>query len=107
MKYYTSLDQSKRLIDLGIDTSAADMYFGPDNLIIPAPPRGSDVTPAWSLASLIGFLPKLKGEYPKYRRDPDGKYVSYSDTLRVMTSSHEELIDAIVEMMEWCLKHDY
>ena len=106
MKYYTSLDQSKRLLDLGFDPTTADMCYGPDNLIIPTRPI-NNYTPSWSLAALIGALPIVKGEYLKYRRNPNGKYVSFSDSLRIMTSECDELIDAIIEMIEWCLKNNY
>jgi hypothetical protein len=69
-KICTSLEQSQKLIELGIDTKTADMYHAPDANIIVAEPyitKAGDKTfipaykgaiPAWSLTALLGVLPK-------------------------------------------------
>ena len=74
-KICTSLEQSKKLLELGIDRNTADMvwiedYHGYDNngkrkhgqyrlysnKFIPA--YGQDSVPAWSLTSLLGLFDK-------------------------------------------------
>lgn len=81
-KICTSLEQSQKLIELGIDTKTADMYHAPDANIIVAEPyitKAGDETlipaykgaiPAWSLTALLKLLPSeftTENEFGKYK----------------------------------------
>lgn len=62
-KICTSLEQSKKLIELGIDVNTADMRYSPLNPDIPwvwvsKPLIEKDAIPAWSLTALLDLLPK-------------------------------------------------
>ena len=69
-KICTSLEQSQKLIELGIDSKTADMYHAPDaNIIVAEPyitkvgdktfiPAYKGAVPAWSLTALLGLIPK-------------------------------------------------
>ena len=70
-KICTSIEQSKKLIELGIDVSTADMLWTYDfvvndinglNVISEQlKPEENDI-PAWSLSALLGLMPKsIKG----------------------------------------------
>ena len=82
-KICTTIEQSKKLVELGIDVSTADMFYAyRANLQIgeweldktPVIIDGSikidpvlDV-PAWSLTALIGLIPKIIGDYNRVFR---------------------------------------
>lgn len=72
-KICISLEQSKKLIELGIDITTADMYYSydynieeydDDAQIIPQTELGQhfslfpEDTPAWSLSALLNVLPR-------------------------------------------------
>ena len=83
-KICTTIEQSKKLVELGIDVSTADMFYGygmdiqtkkwelsktpviidESNKIDP----DYDV-PAWSLTALINLIPKTTGDYRVFRMD--------------------------------------
>ena len=65
----TSIEQSKKLIELGIDVNSADMYWSMDEIPFLAFPVNDIVTdwkyaeengmlPAWSLAALLDIIPE-------------------------------------------------
>lgn len=62
-KICTSIEQSKKLIELGIDINTADMYYDVNSYGIQSKPEvvigkvwSKDIS-AWSLAALIELLP--------------------------------------------------
>ena len=73
MQHYTSIEQSKKLVELGLDISTADMkYFYWKNKINAAPTLGFDKAvlesykntqavylPCWSLGALLELMPKV------------------------------------------------
>ena len=69
-KICTSLEQSKKLIELGIDVTTADMYYmnGTKHvLVIPNYETDffnlqEDDVPAWSLSALLELIPPYLGE---------------------------------------------
>lgn len=77
-KICTSIEQSQKLIELGISLDTADMYHAPDANIIMAEsyitkaedetliPAYKRAVPAWSLSSLINLLPSEFTEVGKY-----------------------------------------
>ena len=62
-KICTSIDQSKKLTELGIDVNTADMYYDVNNYGIQSKPEvavgkvWSKDIPAWSLAALLNIIP--------------------------------------------------
>lgn len=67
-KDYTSVEQSQKLIKLGIDKTTSDMHYDKDSLenyYSPIPLIGKysemhNQFPCWSLAALLGFIPNYK-----------------------------------------------
>lgn len=78
-KICTSIEQSKKLIELGIDVNTADMYYpnrvGIDNYALPIEWKNglsllSQEIPAWSLTALMNLLPSeftTENEFGKYK----------------------------------------
>jgi hypothetical protein len=76
---YTTIEQSRKLIELGLDPSTADMFYATEfGTIIAEPPyevEGHEpcipFTPAWSLTALLELMPyfitiKEEGEPDEY-----------------------------------------
>ena len=67
VRYYTSIEQSKHLLELGIDTNTADMYYTKiyntftckdEYEVIVSPKNKSDDIPCWSVGALIDLMPE-------------------------------------------------
>lgn len=119
-KDYTSIEQSQKLIKLGIDKTTSDMYYDKhplENYYSPIPIIGKysemhNQVPAWSLAALIEQMPSdIKGHELTIRKsywqiektsayelsyEEDFEY--YPPSILISTSSIE-LIDACVKMI--------
>ena len=79
-KICTSLEQSKKLVELGIDRKSSDMYYwcGEDLRIggYKAQDEDYDVS-AWSLAALLKYLGKIKPQvYTPILFLSEGKWTS-------------------------------
>lgn len=125
-KICTSLEQSKRLIELGIDMNTADMIWvlaNPDLPMIKAIAyEDSDknnnyyeILPAWSLSASLGLMPKLY----EFENDPDDGgcqpnlckgwdnnqwHIVYRSSIYI-TEWYDNPIDACVEMVCWLLEN--
>ena len=117
MKSYTDIEQSKKLIELGIDVNTADMMWDDWSLIdegwklsvgyYPEIEKdyGRKCYPAWSLAALAKILPHriddryelVLGKLP----DNKGWYVCYDDIDHFLKHyvTNSNLIDACYEMI--------
>lgn len=112
MKICTTIEQSKKLIELGIDFETADMMWIIDGvnkpyLVVTDINENLHDTPAWSLSMLLKLIPSddIADEY----------YVeteSHSDCYMVRYKncwdgdihseySKESLLDAVFEMIVW------
>ena len=115
-KICTDLEQSKKLLELGIDIYTADMYWknGVSDKYIqcftPFVSSGTDIDydydiPAWSLTVLMKLMPKVSTDgdeiyesYPIMEHDDEGFAVS---SPIYNTSYYSEPIDAAFEMVCW------
>ena len=122
-KICTSIEQSKKLIELGISVDTADMFWTYDfvvnyinglNVILDNfKPEENDI-PAWSLSALLELIPPYLGEFKDgidfvFSKAMNGKWysahytkinnnglVSFSKTIPGDTA-----IDAAFEMVCW------
>ncbi len=123
-KICTSIEQSKKLIELGIDVNTADMYY-PNRTDIQyqdALPIGmkhnnfllAQEIPAWSLSALLGILPMhiiINGSIYKFSMvkgfNKNGesyaiKYNIFNTTFYLhLTNFYNDPIDTCVEMVVW------
>lgn len=114
-KISTSVDQSKRLIELGIDVSTADMiyyWFGNFELneewyelhLGTQRVDGNDI-PAWSLTALLSIIkPVNDNTYTLNGTLDGGAMISFEEVTNVMFQE-EEIIDAAFEMVCWLLEN--
>ena len=119
-KICTSIEQSQKLIELGIDVNTADMYyFIADNLKqqemnyairIGTPIVKTDI-PAWSLTALLELMPtddKKDEYYVATESHSDYHTVCYRncwDGCIHSEYSEESLLDAAFEMVCWLLEN--
>lgn len=114
-KICTSLEQSQRLIELGIDVDTADMWLLNDNRVVAIEPEdGFDGIPTWSLTVLLLLMPKLYDEddlndggcQPILCKGFDNNmwHVIYRSTM-YGTDWYCEPIDAAFDMVCWLLEN--
>ena len=107
-KICTSIEQSKRLVELGIDVNTADMYYAPDaDVIVPEPyitkaedetliPAYKGAIPCWSLATLMDVLDRgILFKTPK-----GWACQSYIEFKAITSDYYDNPIDACVDMIE-------
>lgn len=105
-KICTSQEQSKKLVELGIDVNTADMYYDCNSYGIQGKPEvavgkvWSKDIPAWSLTALIGLIPKFSLE--KDISNNAGYQLHYNYN----TVCYDEPVDAAFEMICWLKKYD-
>lgn len=105
-KICTSIEQSKKLIALGIDVNTADMYYDCNSYGIQGKPEVAVGTvwskdiPAWSLTALLGLIPKFSLE--KDISNNAGYELHYNYN----TVCYDEPVDAAFEMICWLKKYD-
>ena len=110
--YYTSIEQSEKLVELGLDNDTSDMYFIFDPFVgdiagigIGKPEEERDI-PCWSLGRLEELLPKkINGEklhiYLNYWSE--WKYtVGYGND----DFENGTLFDSILECLMWVLENN-
>lgn len=94
-KICTSLEQSKKLIELGIDRKSSDMYYwcGEDIRIggYMAQDEELDI-PCWSLTALLDVYPMVVG------RDMD-MYCCWQNSKNLHSRHYDNPIDACYEMI--------
>lgn len=125
-KICTSLEQSKRLIELGIDVNSADMVYhknlnGTYNLRVVDNVLKYDI-PAWSLSALLELMPSYLFEfergidlnvYPSINRKewlcsymPNAIENMKTDKFKQITHA-DSLVDAAYEMIIWLKENNY
>jgi len=119
-KICTDIKQSKKLIELGIDISTADMHYSTWTILnegeyILSPNQGetieklqedygNQIIPAWSLTALLEILPKFIGDYGKCLYfDVGGYYCAYmvdgDFMITINETNADNPIDACYEMI--------
>lgn len=115
-KICTSIEQSKKLIELGIDVYTADMYYSfdynfkeyeEDAQIIPKSEFDEHFSlfpediPTWSLSALLKLIKPINENTYKIIGTLDGgAIISFEEVTSVMFQE-DNLIDASFEMVCW------
>ena len=113
-KICTSLEQSKKLIELGINISTADMYYSydynineyeDDAQIIPQSELGQHFSlfpediPAWSLTALLNLLKPYDSETYTMRGTLDGGAIIEFKQITNVMCQEDNPLDAVFEMI--------
>lgn len=110
-KIFTTIEQSKKLIELGIDRKTSDMFYWYGENIIrvggdEAQSEYFDI-PAWSLTALLGLIPdKISINNKFYYPSFDKKSIAFKgpitwDGQKSISFEMDNLIDAVFEMVCW------
>ena len=124
----TTIDQSKKLLELGIDVNTADMWYQHIGYSIidgkekqtyfPMVIRDNisdDDLPAWTLSALLGMMPKLYefgndhndgGCQPNLCKGWNNNrwHIVYRSSIYI-TNWYDDPIDAAFEMVVWLLEN--
>lgn len=110
----TTIEQSKKLLELGIDPSTSDMYWDSNTL----PPivfpmlfendvqndyeymQENGLIPAWSLLALLKLIPTIDEETYILSGTTDGGCICEHSATSVMFQEKEP-IDAVFKMVVW------
>ena len=111
-KICTSIEQSQKLIKLGIDVNTADMCW--QNNEFPIGFNDDDAVPAWSLAALLELIPPYLGEFSEgidfeFSKSMNGKwysarYIQPNDNKAITFNkvvTGDTAVDAVFEMVVW------
>ena len=118
-QFYTSIEQSKKLLELGLSPESADMFYAKrwdepviisdnyDNTPCYDESDNTDI-PCWSVGALLEVMPEIEyKDYPK--RFP--KLLHYDgyqfDHYCHCTKEYYNIIDAAYEMVVWLLENNY
>lgn len=124
MIHYTTIEQSKKLLELGLSPESADMRWVALNwqeteYYVEAISEGFDVpksyVPCWSLGALLEVLPthiQIKSEVFHYEMMPDfgSCLIQYKNVEgdKILNQSIEDtLLEATYSMVVWLLENDY
>ena len=113
-KICTSVEQSKKLIELGIDRKSSDMYYWCGSDLRIGGHRAQDEEldiPAWSLSALLDLLPKGEDTtidlcFGGYKGEEyiDEWFCSFEDNkepFEFHSCSNKDKLDTIFEMVVW------
>lgn len=104
-KICTTIEQSKKLIELGLSRETSDMFYwcGTDLRIggYKAQDKDTDIS-AWSLSALLELMPPIYNLKPMIDLEGNSIYYSGHDTPCTEGST---LMDAAFEMICWLLKN--
>ena len=108
-KICTSQEQSKKLVELGIDVNTADMYYDCNSYGIQGKPEVAIGTvwskdiPAWSLIALLGVMKE-----PELVRNSEGKWLIrvWYHNYPYSKGGYDNPVDAAFEIICWLKKHD-
>lgn len=129
-KIATTISQSKKLLELGIDAKTADMSWYKPNAMYPfelhtkyighMTMKGDELIPAWSLSALLNLMPKdrfieIELSYGGFSVNPleyiKKWFISFENEkdyeLDIKTFSSEHPIDAVFEMVCWLLEQGF
>ena len=111
-KICTSIGQSKKLLELGLDPSTADMCYATETrTLIPEQPYDVEgcepcvpFVPAWSLTVLLGMIPLYTLE-----QTTDGKVIAVSEIGQYSKCSEacDNPIDAAFEIVCWLIEQKH
>lgn len=106
-KICTSIEQSQKLIELGVDRKSSDMYYwcGSDLRIggYRAQDEELDI-PAWSLSALMNLLPEHVQVPPylnqnEYRSNKNNGTIEFGDDYHTEKSTN--FFDAVFKLIVW------
>lgn len=118
-KICTSIEQSRKLIELGLDTNTADMFWDlldgdePDEKVPTCYPWKWDanegICPAWSLSALLDIIPsKIGDSVNKIIKSELQKkhFCVYSLKLKSIKETYGDTpVDAVFDMVVWLLNN--
>lgn len=104
----TTIEQSKKLIELGIDVNTADMHYweseGKEYLYVG---KCSDINgiPAWSLSALLGLIKPVNENTYTIQGTLDGGAIISFEEVTSVAFQEDNILDAAFEMVCYLLEN--
>lgn len=101
-KICTSIEQSQKLVELGIDVNTADMIYNvfDESYVRHGIPIDKYHTPAWSLAALMELIPnECRMEKTPLDQTGEFTYSFVDDYYNIRTYEEDNPVDACYEMI--------
>ena len=117
-KICTNIEQSKKLLELGIDTETADMSYRFDfddevyelstapyiDWVVPKygeSDKFETILPAWSLTALLELMPEIGGDTPTLKKRPnETKWGCWYENWHIIKQGDDQ-VDAAYNMIVW------
>ena len=121
MTHYTTIEQSEKLVELGLSPESSDMHYSMvynraidgggknlSNFPTTLKPIGTEDIPCWSLGALLEVMPK----YVQINSNQTGLtiYITFVHNGIVTDSHHVKnntFLEAAYNMVVWLLKNGY
>lgn len=120
MKHYTSIEQSKHLLKLGLNPESADMsYFTSykqgklyrvyHSSFAMNDKRQEGVIPCWSLGALLEVMPNAAMREYNLVRNSEECYIAFDDVNKRIHENYEgnTPLEAAYNMVVWLLENGY
>lgn len=117
MQHYTTIEQSKKLVKLGLNPDTADMCMWESEgkiYVYVCKPDDINCTPCWSLGALLELMPKIQeddndgGCCPNLCKGwSNGQWHCVYRRSIYITKWYDSSIDAAFEMVCWLLENGY
>ena len=107
----TTIEQSKRLIELGLNTNTADMRYeeipgiqGEYKLVFSKPNNKWEI-PAWSLSALLGLIKPVNENTYTIQGTLDGGAIISFEEVTSVAFQENNILDAVFEMVKYLLEN--
>lgn len=118
-KIATSVTQSKKLIELGIDVNTADMYYYKENAFNKAlatfngallvkgnsKPENEYTISAWSLSALLGLIKPVNENTYTIQGTLDGGAIISFEEVTSVAFQEDNILNAVFEMVCYLLEN--
>lgn len=116
MKHYTTIEQSKKLLKLGLNSESADMHYldGKPGILSYQEAMsvkskyihsGVDVMPCWSLEALLEAIPQENCTWAL--REEKSIDIQLPNEEEKWTGICDSYLDAAYNIVVWLLENDY
>ena len=98
---HTTIEQSKKLLELGLSPETADMYYEDDISIVVGHSWHEQHIPCWSVGALLEIFNDKAGVAKEYET-----WFAYDNGKSHCTKHYINSIDACFEMVCWLLENN-
>jgi hypothetical protein len=118
MQHYTTIEQSKKLLELGLNPKSTDMGYLWNGCVFSEYPASKQTIfkkvgniPCWSLGALFEVMPEIDNQLPSLRKYKNYYCVVYSDNVTRLGDNQwqngKTPTEAAYNMVVWLIENGY